>query len=126
MAEFFFGREWELAELRRLIDERKDILLTGPRRIGKTTLAQHLLADLSAAKWQTALIDIGSCEDETRVVERLESETQQMRQRIFEFLKRARVDIAGYDFELKVSDCSWQERGLDRFRQLAEAPNGDR
>ena len=69
-------------------------------------------------KWRTAFVDISGCEDETSVVDKIESATNTLLQKIGAFAGRLDVNVEGVG-AIKVSSLSWEERGLARFQQLA-------
>jgi hypothetical protein len=118
MTDFYFGRELEQEEAWRLLNEGKNLLLQGSRRIGKTMLAQLLLARAKAADWETSMIDIGGCKSEIEVVDMLERATQNVAERIFAWMQRSKLTI-GEEFALNTDSLTWQQRGLHRFKLLA-------
>jgi ATP-dependent DNA helicase RecG len=63
-AENFFGRNLELEELQNLLDHGDDILLTGPRRIGKTSLARMLMRQQAKKNWQTIELNVAGVSSE--------------------------------------------------------------
>lgn len=56
--EDFYGRYIELARAHRYLDERQSLLLSAPRRIGKSSLAKKLISDKAAEKWKCIYIDL--------------------------------------------------------------------
>ena len=56
--EDFFGRTKELNKAHRYLDERQSLLLSAPRRIGKSSFAKRLIADKSAQKLKCIYIDL--------------------------------------------------------------------
>ena len=68
--ENFFGREQELPRLVSLIEDH-DILLLGPRRIGKTSIGRALMAAVGRKGWQSAEVNVAACTDERGFVEKL-------------------------------------------------------
>lgn len=67
----FFDRHSEIRQLRTELDNDANILLTAPRRVGKTSLALKLCDVLRQEKWCAAFFDAESCTDETEFVEAL-------------------------------------------------------
>lgn len=59
----FFGRESELKQLRSDLNNH-DILLLGPRRIGKTSISRRLMQQLEAEGWLVVKVEVGSCNNE--------------------------------------------------------------
>jgi uncharacterized protein len=120
MSDFFYGRNWEIDECWRLLEQGSNLLILGPRRIGKTQLCRRLLERAEGLKWRTALVDISACEDETGVVDRIESATNTMLQKVSAFVGRLDVNVEGMG-SAKLNAQSWEQRGLERFQQLANA-----
>ena len=62
----FFGREAELRQLDAMVRERNHVLLTGPRRMGKTSIVRELGRRLEGDDWLFLFVDLegaGSPED---------------------------------------------------------------
>lgn len=66
----FFGRETEVARLRDTL-ETDDVLLLGPRRIGKTSAAREVMAQVRAQGWGAVEINVAACVDERGFVAKL-------------------------------------------------------
>ena len=56
--EDFYGREKELSKANRLLDSRHSLLISAPRRIGKSSLAKRLIADKTNQGWKCVYIDL--------------------------------------------------------------------
>lgn len=56
--EDFFGRAKELSKAQRYLDEGQSLLLSAPRRIGKSSLAKKLIAVKAEEKWKCIYIDL--------------------------------------------------------------------
>lgn len=56
--EDFYGRANELLRAHRYLEERQSLLLSAPRRIGKSSLAKRLISDKVADKWKCIYIDL--------------------------------------------------------------------
>lgn len=69
----FFGRDDVARHLREILNH-DDILLLGPRRIGKTSLARAVMALARQDGWQTIEIVVASCIDEKGFLDKLEGE----------------------------------------------------
>lgn len=54
----FYGREKEIAQAHRYLNEGQSLLLSAPRRIGKSSLAKRLLADMQTHGWKCVYIDL--------------------------------------------------------------------
>jgi len=72
----FFGREADINALRALL-EHHDLLLLGPRRIGKTSIARALMRVMREAGWRVVEINVATCDDERAFVEKLETALRQ-------------------------------------------------
>lgn len=68
----FFGRE---AETKRLCESLADhdVLLLGPRRIGKTSIARKVMTDLQQQHWRVLEINVASCQNEVDFLDKLKS-----------------------------------------------------
>mgnify|MGYP000890561401 FL=1 len=71
--ENFFGRNDIAQHLRQILDH-DDILLLGPRRIGKTSLARAVMAITRKDGWKAIAIVGASCSDEKGFLDKLEGE----------------------------------------------------
>lgn len=120
MSDFFYGRSSEINECWRLLQQGSNLLILGPRRIGKTQLCRRLLERAEALKWRTALVDIAGCADEAGVVERIETATNTLWQKTSAFVRRLDIKVDGVG-SAKLGALSWEQRGLARFQQLASA-----
>lgn len=54
----FFGREKEIRQATRLLDRNHSLLLSAPRRIGKSSLAKRLIEEKKAQGWKCVYIDL--------------------------------------------------------------------
>lgn len=54
----FFGREKEIRQANRLLDKKHSLLLSAPRRIGKSSLAKRLIEEKKAQGWKCVYIDL--------------------------------------------------------------------
>jgi hypothetical protein len=66
----FFGREAETQLLWEAL-QNHDVLLLGPRRVGKTSLARALMRCATGADWDAIEVNVASCPDEMAFVEKL-------------------------------------------------------
>ena len=67
----FFGRDDVACHLREILNH-DDILLLGPRRIGKTSLARAVMAITHKEGWKVVEIVVASCNDEKGFLDKLE------------------------------------------------------
>lgn len=56
--EDFYGREKEIRKANRLLDSNHSLLLSAPRRIGKSSLAKRLIEEKKRQGWKCAYIDL--------------------------------------------------------------------
>ena len=56
--EDFFGREKEIRNANRLLDRNHSLLLSAPRRIGKSSLAKRLIEEKQNQGWKCVYIDL--------------------------------------------------------------------
>ncbi|GAB6041830.1 AAA family ATPase [Endothiovibrio diazotrophicus] len=68
--ENFFGRQREVARLCELLNHH-DVLLLGPRRIGKTSAARAVMADLRDEGWRCVEVNVASCPHERGFLDKL-------------------------------------------------------
>ena len=54
----FFGREKEIRQANRLLDRNHSLLLSAPRRIGKSSLSKRLIEEKKAQGWKCGYIDL--------------------------------------------------------------------
>jgi hypothetical protein len=137
--ENFFGRD---AAVRHLLDtlEHDDILLLGPRRIGKTSAARAVMASVREQDWRAIEINVASCRDEKGFLDKLEKTLQpelasipaRIRDSIGQAwgaisgrIKSVRVPVPGAGslaIELGASQAEdWTEVGSDFLRLISEA-----
>ena len=70
--ENFYARETDVMRLREILNN-DDILLLGPRRIGKTSIARAVMTVVRAEGWRAIEINVASCQDERAFLEKLNS-----------------------------------------------------
>ena len=70
--ENFYGRGKVVAHLREIL-VNDDILLLGPRRIGKTSAARAVMAAVRNEGWRSVEINVGACRNERDFLDKLES-----------------------------------------------------
>jgi len=70
--ENFYGREKVVAHLREIL-ANDDILLLGPRRIGKTSTARAVMATVQNEGWRAVEINVAPCRNERDFLDKLEN-----------------------------------------------------
>ncbi len=68
----FYGRAEVVARLREIL-ANDDILLLGPRRIGKTSTARAVMAAVRAEGWRAIEVNVASCTNEREFLDKLEA-----------------------------------------------------
>ena len=135
----FFGRKDVVSDLRGIL-HHDDILLLGPRRIGKTSTARAVMSKVRAEKWQAIEINVASCQDERGFLEKLDSAlkpvmtsaTSQAWQAVAEKLKSATARIktakisipggGGVTFDIGNQDVEdWASIGIEVLALIAQA-----
>jgi len=53
---YFYGREKEISKIKRALEKRENIVITGKYGIGRTSLIKYL-ADITSKKWQFIFTD---------------------------------------------------------------------
>lgn len=56
--EDFFGRKEEIRKANKLLDNHHSLLLSAPRRIGKSSLAKRLIEEKKRQGWKCVYIDL--------------------------------------------------------------------
>jgi uncharacterized protein len=129
----FFDREDELAELRSLLQGGASILVTAPRRIGKTSLlleAQRRLKD----EFAFLFVDVQSCRSEADCIVRLALEAKEHRAFGHKVLDTFRSTLGGLlshidevalaELKLKLREgltADWEGKADDVLERLAQA-----
>ena len=127
----FFDREADLDNLRRLIQGHNHVLLTGQRRMGKTSVARELGRQLEAEGWINLFCDVEGATCEEDVIAEMAYAAQAVRPiaaRIVDRMKRifdATVEEVGaYGFRIKVraglDAGNWRRHGELLLRDCAE------
>lgn len=128
----FFDRQDEMREFLRLLDEGAHVLLTAPRRIGKTSLIKEAEARMGD-QYATIFVDLESCEDESAAVLKIAEsarEHRDLRQKIHDVFRNvlggllAKIDEASVsEISLKFRDgiaADWRVKLSEIFLRLSE------
>ena len=70
----FFDRESEMGRLRAAVEAGNNVLISAPRRVGKSSLMLKLAGVLEGAGWRVARADVQECSDEAEFVRKLLTE----------------------------------------------------
>ena len=127
--EDLFDRAQELKVLRRHVRDGNHTLLTGQRRMGKTSVAQELGRRLSDEKWIFLFVDVESAADSEDVIALLAQEMHPF-QSIASRVKASLGQIVGNleevsaaEFRVKVraglTSGNWRRHGEGLLRELA-------
>lgn len=69
--ENFYGRDAEVRFLAETLTQ-DDVLLLGPRRIGKTSIARAVMSNLRMQGWNSVEINVAACSDERSFLDKLQ------------------------------------------------------
>ncbi len=115
----FFGRESQLGQLRRLVEQGNHVLLTAPRRIGKSSLMMRLAEQLRNEKWIVLRVDAGGI-GELQLVTELAGQLHEQRRSVFKAITPAmrafyervlEVGLFGVSAKLDQPVPTWEEAG---------------
>lgn len=127
----FFDRERELQILETRVRDRNHVLLTGQRRMGKTSIVQELGRRLQGDGWIFLFVDVegADCpEDAIAEIAKAVHKIRTIASRFATGLKRIiteRIEeISASDFRLKIrsglNEGNWKRHGEELFRACAE------
>ena len=126
----FFGRELELRLLESRVRDRNHVLLTGQRRMGKTSLARELGRRLESQGWTCLFIDVEGATCPEDVVTRIAEAAYPVRPLLSRVIDRTRNWLGGSVEELSASAfgvkfravlnaANWQRQGEELLRDCA-------
>lgn len=126
----FFDREPELGSLKRLVQDRNHVLLTGQRRMGKTSVARELGRRLSAEGWIFLFSDVEGAtfpEDAIAEIAQATHAVRPIATRLADRMGRLFNDgvdeISAFDFRIKIraglDAASWRRHGEQLLRDCA-------
>ena len=121
----FFGREIELDLLMQKIVNGDHILLTGQRRMGKTSIAREMGRQLAEQDWLSIYVDVEgatSIEDLIRkighAIFQIEPKTKQVLRSVGRTIRRIEK-VEAFDFSLELASLldsgSWRDLGSQLF-----------
>ncbi len=67
----FFDREYELKQLLKAIEAKDHVLITAPRRVGKSSLLKKALKTMESRRWLSVEADVQQCKNEADFLEQL-------------------------------------------------------
>lgn len=132
----FFGREKDVAELWETL-QSQDVLLLGPRRIGKTSLARRVMSVAREHRWHAVEINVASCLNEQMFVDKLAREIEHLAKswsaktskrigigisRILERVRSVEVPTGGGSAAVEIAECAtqeWSVAALDTLNLIA-------
>ncbi|MYA88130.1 MAG: ATP-binding protein [Boseongicola sp. SB0662_bin_57] len=126
----FFGRDAELAVLNTRVRERNHVLLTGQRRMGKTSLARELGRRLQADGWNFLFVDVEEAqraEDVVALVAQqahgLVGRSSRLRDAVRRWVDNVE-EIGAFDLRLKLradlNAANWRRRGEELLEACVE------
>lgn len=109
----FFGRQKELQEAWRLLENRHSLVLAAPRRVGKSSFAKKLLEKAREVGWKVMYIDIEAASSEKEFVKLFSAELAESN--IFRKAGEWLVDcLSGINVEFEAGQVgaklSWKEK----------------
>lgn len=132
--ENFFDRETDLKILQQLIQDRNHVLLTGQRRMGKTSIMQELGRQLQDDGWTFVFCDIEGAECPEDVIAEMAYSARIVQSRIRRFVSGMgrRIgenieELGVYNFRVKIragiDAGNWKSHGKNLLQDCAENKN---
>lgn len=129
--ENFFGRETDLKILRQLIQDRNHVLLTGQRRMGKTSIMQELGRQLQGEGWTFLFCDVEGAESPEDVIAEMTYSASIVQSRIKRFargmgrwLGQKIEELDVHDFRVKIragiDTGNWKRHGKNLLQDCAK------
>ncbi len=129
----FFNREHELKLLRSRIEAGDHVLLTGQRRMGKTSLARELGRQLEEDGWVFLFSDVEDAESPEDLIAEVAEAGHPIKGLMERFVSRMRnlfsdsiEEISAYEFKLKIraglDAGSWKSRGEELLTGCSKHP----
>lgn len=129
----FFGREADLRQLESQVRNRNPVLLTGQRRIGKTSIARELGRRMEAKGWTFLFADVEGATSPEEFVTEIAKAVYRLRRRWLRFDRsvlwpgRWAEGLSPKDFGVKfrarVTPGNWHRRGKMLFAECAKQQN---
>jgi hypothetical protein len=134
----FFDRQWELAALTRAVQAGNNVLLTAPRRVGKSSLLLNALEWARKQGWIAIDADVQDCDTEASLLEKLIEacktagvklplldEMAQKAKALKRFLAGSKLGGAGVEIEIgEDGPPDWREAGRLFEKMLAQVSAG--
>ncbi len=130
----FFDRENELRILNQRVRDGNHVLLTGQRRMGKTSVARELGRRLEADGWVFLFVDVegATCPEDiisdiAEAVHPIRSISSRFARTMQRWFTDSFEEVGAYDFRLRVraglSEKNWQEHGGGLLRYCSAHAN---
>lgn len=129
--ENFYGRKNELETAHRYLNERQSLLLSAPRRIGKSSFAKKLLADKGGENWTCIYIDLqGIATKETFLRRLIDSFTkvgimEKTKKKVKDFCESLFDATKGVELGFLKVDLSHRDSFESTYNRLSETLNHD-
>lgn len=131
VGEDFFDRSAELETLARLIEERNHLLLTGQRRMGKTSIVRELSRRLQAQGWTTLFVDVEGATCPEDVIALIAKEIHPIRpiaarlaNSFTRFIRENLDEISANQFRVKIraklNAGNWRHQGEQLLQACAQ------
>jgi len=133
IGEDFFDRTHELELLKSRVETGNHVLVTGQRRMGKTSITKELGRRLAADDWAFLYTDVEDAENPEDFIAEVAEAGHPVRGMLNRFAERLRnyfndniEEISAYDFKVKIraglDAGSWKSRGEELFSSCARHP----
>lgn len=127
----FFDRQAELELLESRVRDGNHVLLTGQRRMGKTSLAQELGRRLGSAGWEYVFTDVEAAKSAEDVIAEIAEAVHPVRpissrlaQALSRWVRGSVEEVSAMDFRVKIraglDAGSWRRHGDQLLRYCAE------
>ncbi len=126
----FFGRKVELEQLESLVRDRNSVLLTGQRRVGKTSIARELGCRMKADGWTFLFADVEDATSPEEFVTEIAKATHPILRKwsridwsdiwLGRWVEGVSVTEFGVKFRAQVTSGNWQRRGEALFSKCAK------
>ena len=130
VGEGFFNRDKELSLLQTRVEDGNHVLLTGRRRMGKTSIAKKLSRRLEAKGWACLFVDVEDAKCPEDLIAELAEAGHPVRRMLTRFSEGLKnlipeklEEISAYDFKLRLraglDAGTWKSRGDELFASFA-------
>ena len=119
----FFGREADLRQLESQVRNRNPVLLTGQRRIGKTSIVRELGHRMEAKGWTFLFADVEGATSPEEFVTEIAKAVYRLPRRWLRFDWSVLWPDFGVRFRARATPGNWQRRGMMLFAECTKQQN---